>query len=192
MVSLAVRTDCLAMLLMAVLAGCGGAIASGNEPGEDVATEPDGVEEDPVPDVLPDEEPDVTETTGDCTELVWYQDADLDGFGGSEMTHVGCEPLPGYVDVGGDCHDGNYDVHPGQGSYFTEPYGEGSFDYNCDGLDEAESYDLHHCSIFDCAEGEGWNEAAAPDCGQSGAWVRCEQWGPVCNYNPSRRVQACR
>lgn len=180
--------------LALIVAGCGGAITSGAEPGEDAVTEPrvDAVEEaleDPVEDPEEEASPDAT---GDCTELVWYQDVDHDGFGTNEMTHTGCEPHPGYVGVGGDCDDDDWDVYPGQTAYFTEPYGEGSFDYNCDGYEEARSYDLHSCSLFDCIEGEGWNEPAAPGCGEDGAWVRCQQWGPVCNYEPSRRTQACR
>ncbi len=190
------RTVSLAMAVL-LAAGCGGTIASGAEPGEDAAQEPldDAVEEaadDPEPDPLDDPEPDGTEDAGDCTSLVWYQDVDHDGFGTNEMTHEGCEPPPGYVDVGGDCDDDDWDVYPGQPDYFTEPYGGGSYDYNCDGYEEAQSYDLHTCSIFNCIEGEGWNEPAAPACGESGAWVRCSVWGPVCNYEPSRRTQACR
>ncbi len=185
------------MMTVLLAAGCGGTIASGVEPGEDAAPEPqvDAVEEvveDPASDPLEDAAPDGPDDAGDCTELVWYQDVDHDGFGTNETTHTGCEPPPGYVDVGGDCDDDDWDAYPGQPAFFTEPCGEGSFDYNCDGYEEAQSYDLHTCSIFNCIEGEGWNEPAAPACGESGAWVRCSQWGPVCNYEPSRRTQACR
>ncbi len=45
-------------------------------------------------------------------DLNWYRDADGDGFGSPDDVVTGCEPLDGYVLVGGDCDDDNPSVHP--------------------------------------------------------------------------------
>ena len=34
---------------------------------------------------------------GDCDELMWFRDADGDGFGDSSITEFGCDPIPGFV-----------------------------------------------------------------------------------------------
>ena len=172
--------------------GCLGAVTTGVE--RDTSTTRDTlVEPEDEPDVpdVPDVpgEPDIPD---DCAGLVWYQDGDMDGFGGSDMTYTGCEPPPGYVEVGGDCDDANVQVHPGQYEFFTEPYGVGSYDYNCDGNVELRYPDLHGCTLLDCVVGEGWSTSAVPVCGDRAGWIHCEQWGPVCNYDPSMRTQGCR
>jgi len=38
------------------------------------------------------------------------------------------------VSHGGDCYDGNYLANPTEGSYFTTNRGDGSFDYDCNGV----------------------------------------------------------
>jgi hypothetical protein len=182
-----------------VLAGCFGAVSTigtrdtaEQDPLDDaldvVETVEDPVEDPAPPDVVPDE----GDANVDCTELVWYQDRDHDGFGGFDMTYTGCEPPPGYVDVGGDCADDEFDVHPGQYAFFTEPYGEGAWDYNCDGAIEPEYPDTHDCSILNCIDGEGWSGPAVAPCGERAAWVECRLWGPVCNYQPGWHTQGCR
>lgn len=92
--------------------------------------------------------PDVSEG-GDkqgCEDDIWYLDEDGDGFGG-EKSEVGCDPPEEgtWVREGGDCHDGNPDVFPGQKQYFETPYvvadgsGKKSFDYDCDGKEKNDS-----------------------------------------------------
>ena len=49
---------------------------------------------------------------------------------------------------GGDCMDTNSDVHPGQTTYFSTDRGDGSYDYNCDGV-----------------ESKYWNQIASGSCG---------------------------
>jgi hypothetical protein len=181
------------VLLVLLCTGCFGAVSTGVERDTTTTDTTEDVVEDTL--VEPEAEPDVddvVEIPDDCASLVWYQDADMDGYGGSETTYTGCEPPPGYVEVGGDCDDANFDVHPGQYDFFTEPYGVGSFDYNCDGNVELQYPDLHHCSLMDCAVGEGWSTSAVPVCGDRAGWIHCEMWGPVCNYDPSMRTQGCR
>jgi hypothetical protein len=46
-------------------------------------------------------------------DLAWYPDADGDGYGSKEGVIYGCEPLPGYSTMPGDCDDTNASIHPG-------------------------------------------------------------------------------
>lgn len=77
-----------------------------------------------------------------CTSSVlWYQDADGDGYGNSDSTMFTCPAPPGaWVLVGGDCDDAYATVHPGQNKYFGAPYQRAdntdSFDYDCSGTEE--------------------------------------------------------
>ncbi len=42
---------------------------------------------------------------GDCDELIWFRDADGDGFGDSSITEFGCDPIEGFVSNGVDDDD---------------------------------------------------------------------------------------
>lgn len=70
------------------------------------------------------------------TLTTYYRDADGDGYGNPSVTIQSCATTPpsGYVANGSDCYDSNADAHPGQGTYFNVTRGDGSFDYNCDGV----------------------------------------------------------
>ena len=66
-------------------------------------------------------------------DLALYTDADGDGFGGAGVTARACEPLPGLVEIAGDCDDADAATHPDA----TDTC-DGA-DNNCDGLvDEGE------------------------------------------------------
>jgi hypothetical protein len=88
---------------------------------------------------------------GPCVALtVFYPDVDADGYGDATKPKPACNAAAagqGYVAQGGDCHDGNNKVRPGQTQYFTDPYqtptGGSSYDYNCDGV-EAEQPGVAH------------------------------------------------
>jgi hypothetical protein len=74
-------------------------------------------------------------------QKLYYHDADQDSYGGTD-TMMACEPPgPYWVLQGGDCDDANPLVHPGQTTYFSQPYDRGgspSFDYDCDGKEDAD------------------------------------------------------
>lgn len=114
-----------------------------------------------------------------------YTDADGDGYGDA-ATAAHCTAL-GPV-VGGDCDDADPDVHPEQTRAFSEPRADGSFDYDCDGLEDGND-ELGTCPDTSGAEpvpgSEGWIEVcglatssgcesvlyeAPPACGKEGAW----------------------
>lgn len=83
-------------------------------------------------------------TTVVCLDpSTWYRDKDLDGYGTDIVSKVSCEaPAPtGWSQVGGDCQDDNPAVHPGQTTYFGQPFGTSgpdSFDYDCSGTEEGD------------------------------------------------------
>jgi hypothetical protein len=56
--------------------------------------------------------------------LLWYRDADGDGFGDAETIRRACAPPDGWVAVAGDCDDTRADVYPGAPEV-------------CDGVDNA-------------------------------------------------------
>lgn len=62
-----------------------------------------------------------------------YLDVDDDGFGGAQDVAHRCDPLlPGYVRTGGDCADGDPDIHPDAIELAPD---EARRDENCDGVD---------------------------------------------------------
>ncbi len=56
-----------------------------------------------------------------------YPDIDGDGYGDADGAVTTCEPMPGYILVGGDCDDENPDVNPGMEDVCN------GIDDNCDG-----------------------------------------------------------
>ena len=70
--------------------------------------------------------------SGCDTPVMWFYDADGDGFGAAAGEPAGCTPPPGYVLRDGDCDDFLPDVFPGA----REVCGDG-IDQDCDGGDAA-------------------------------------------------------
>ena len=61
----------------------------------------------------------LTEVDGDCDDnnvevkkIVWYVDADGDGFGLDSLQTESCTRPEGYAEQIGDCDDNNSDVYP--------------------------------------------------------------------------------
>ena len=100
-------------------------------------------------------------------ELVWYEDADGDGFGNNDEMIVGCGAPAGYISDNTDCNDDNAAVHPGA----VEITGNG-IDENCDNLDGNVGIDEIDASQFTLFPNPGtdnvsisfagtWNNAVA-------------------------------
>ena len=128
-------------------------------------------------------------STGLCSnEMI---DDDGDGFG----------PGP---ECGGDCHDGNATVNPGQSNFFDEPYPRDrlppAWDYNCDGDDEYElPGNIGRCCIGACDEPctlqfEGWDDPRfIPLCGGSANWlIACDNSSGPCERVVEERTRRCR
>lgn len=80
--------------------------------------------------------------------IIYYEDADGDGFGNSNRRRPSTFPPPGYVLFPGDCNDANPTIHPGQGELCN------GVDDNCNNvIDE-------NCRIyFRDADSDGWGDA---------------------------------
>ncbi|HVU50695.1 MAG TPA: hypothetical protein VHL80_08400, partial [Polyangia bacterium] len=78
-----------------------------------------------------------TPSPGSSPCTTYYLDEDGDGYGAVPLSDCDGSPPPfGYVAVGGDCCDVDASVHPGQLASFTAASACGSFDYDCDGVEQ--------------------------------------------------------
>ncbi|MFH1466160.1 MAG: MopE-related protein [Pseudomonadota bacterium] len=64
----------------------------------------------------------------------WYLDADGDGYGASASSVYGCAQPTGYVEVSGDCDDGDATISPGADELCWN-----GVDDDCDGLDDTDT-----------------------------------------------------
>ncbi len=116
---------------------------------------------------------------GACARpLTFHVDADRDGFGDPKKTQQACSPPAGHVEDGTDCADDEPRAFPGQKQFFATPRPDGSFDFDCDGLQSVrltlrasceENPDTKHC-----AASSGWDLRPSdkiPDCGQAADWA---------------------
>ncbi len=84
-------------------------------------------------------------------ELIWYQDADGDGYGDESSSLATCEQPSGYVDDPDDCDDDDPDIHPGAGDDCYD-----LTDNDCDGeTDEGDDW-------YQDADGDGYGDADIP------------------------------
>jgi hypothetical protein len=101
-----------------------------------------------------------------------YKDNDNDTYGGGNRV-VFCTPdglCPDtYVERSGDCYDYNDEVSPDQTKFFTSPYLNGDFDYNCDN-NESKDENCETCSTCkaigscDGSCGSGYDEKLEYNC----------------------------
>jgi len=64
--------------------------------------------------------------------VIWYLDADGDGFGNAAETETACAAPEGFVENSDDCDDSSASIHPDA----TEVCDENDVDENCDGLSD--------------------------------------------------------
>jgi Notch-like protein len=93
-----------------------------------------------------------------------------------------------------DCDDSNPDVFPGQTAYFTYDRGDGSFDYDCDGI-ETKQYNsiFQGCSMSplnNICVGSGWS--SVPYCGVTATWKYCSGGILPCSTIYATKTQSCK
>jgi hypothetical protein len=95
-----------------------------------------------------------------------------------------------------DCYDNNADAYPGQTQYFTVPTQPlfGTYDFNCDGINEPEYPDVSYCidSIYvGCYPTVRW-EGSVPSCGQAGEFAVSCDFTCTTVSTTTTQTQACR
>jgi hypothetical protein len=134
--------------------------------------------------------------SGIAEERSWHQDLDGDGFGNPENPVVSCVQPPDTVLDNTDCFDGNENAHPGQTAFFASDRGDGSFDYDCDGIQEQEYPVLGSCrtgSIGLCTGNPGWVDTESiPECGETESFLLGCSLAPPCSGSVFDRSQTCR
>lgn len=124
---------------------------------------------------------------------IFYRDVDGDSHGDGAQQQQACSRPAGYADQGGDCDDSDAKVFPGQSAFFTTRNKQGTFDYNCDNVEEPQHKTLEDCRLKDgSCVGEGW-VGILPFCGADGFFAPCKQDITGCSRGmPLPRKQACR
>lgn len=131
-------------------------------------------------------------TNDECVSGNCYVDADGDRYAPA----AGSKTCKASAQIAGtDCYDGNASAYPGSPSSSTASRGDGSFDFNCDGLQTPDSVFTpwygtdSFCSMqytgtfyYIYINGQCWNYNA----GQGGAYMMCDGGGthpPNCGQN---------
>ncbi|MFH1468108.1 MAG: MopE-related protein [Pseudomonadota bacterium] len=148
--------DAAPLLLAALLMGC----PSGHDPWD---LDGDGYDEnvdcnDHNDDVHPGAEEACNGRDDDCDGEVdegaatstWYRDSDGDGWGTEDDTVISCLTPSGYLLVGGDCDDGDRDIHPE------------ATDMACDGIDQ--DCDGEEADCRGLTDLPTWSSTVARDC----------------------------
>ena len=141
-------------------------------------------------------------TPPSCTTTYYYRDYDEDGYGDPTKSQCLSSPTGLYTSTNGnDCWDYNADAKPGQTEYFDSNRGDGSYDYDCDGIEERRYGVWGSCQLVStgCDYYPGWSNGNVPSCGLYRDWITaCElqfepYGGATCIEidEPSPRIQTC-
>ena len=102
--------------------------------------------------------------------LLWYMDADMDGFGDEDVWLYSCEDtVDGYVLDNQDCDDSNLDVHPDA----SEACADG-IDNDCDGEIDTDAVDTDWFRDAD-SDGYGNPDDTLSDCAPPSGYVGNDQ-----------------
>jgi hypothetical protein len=126
-----------------------------------------------------------------CTN--YYPDVDGDAYGDEDSFYrCYCAPTGTYTETDNDdCYDNNYSANPAQTAYFSAQRGDGSFDYNCNGVENKRYSALYACSLTSCTT--GWLDGSAPACGESETYVSsCTATACYATRTEVTRTQTCR
>ena len=124
----------------------------------------------------------------------WYHaDKDSDGWGAELDKKCLCQSNWQYDKLtGGDCYDDNWQAKPGQTGWFEDDRGDGSFDYNCDGIETYQMDPMFYCNGACNFSTPGWY-GFKPLCGQNGVYatVCLDLFGWVCDIKNVTMQAAC-
>jgi len=137
--------------------------------------------------------------------IAWYEDKDGDGFGNPKKHKQGCSSFaePGWSKLGTDCFDTNANARPGQTLRFLTDRGDGSFDFDCDGV-ESQAYPAvinpNACKVCgacvgECAGKVGFDCNAVPYCPSANVgfsqYTACGSKGTLYECNGSEWSNTC-
>ena len=141
-----------------------------------------------------------TDENGASGATTYYADIDSDGYGDLNQPVSACSQPGGFVTNSNDCYDANNNARPGNTSYYSSHRGDGSYDYDCNSVEDKQYTGSFSClwDVLSCSYNAGWS-SSAPVCGNSGTYLQgCEfdtslSWGTLCEYTSSQNLtQACR
>ena len=107
-----------------------------------------------------------------------FDDLDEDGDPDCVDVDIDGDGAEGTLGSGDDCDDLDSDVRPGQLAYFTWARTDGSFDYDCDGVETRQYPSGFTCVVHPGEPGwrSGNSPTPPPSCGVLGTW------GLYCNW----------
>ncbi len=131
----------------------------------------------------------------------YYEDLDGDNYGTASACL--CGPSGDYTGAyGSDCDDQDANVHPGQSNWFSTSSVNGSFDYDCNGVEEQQYPNtvIYDCDCLGvcvaCSVSQHGYSGSVPACGASGSWVTDCWVGDFpwtsCDLGSSAQTQTCR
>ena len=127
----------------------------------------------------------------------YYADADGDSYGYGSA-HCLCEASAAYsVGNSNDCYDYNSAANPTTTAWYTTDRGDGSYDYNCSGVEDKEDTTIGGC-VWDlgwdsfCNEDPAGWDGSAPSCGDSKDWIAdCYFDWFTCTPSYTTKTMAC-
>jgi len=122
-----------------------------------------------------------------------YVDSDGDGYGDPSTSTIACSGVSGWVANSSDCYDSNADANPTQGGYFATDRGDGSYDYDCNGVNDLQYTDRGSCGGWPaCTTYGGWANFVRA-CGTSDDYLTsCSTSLTSCTEYTEIRTQGCR
>ena len=131
--------------------------------------------------------------TGVVGTTTLYADSDGDGYGDPSSTTVACAGASGYVSNDSDCYDSNADANPSQAGYFTTDRGDGSYDYDCNGVNDVQYTSRGSCGGWPaCTTYSGW-AGFVQACGSTDDYLTsCSTSLGSCTEYTEVRTQGCR
>jgi hypothetical protein len=137
---------------------------------------------------------------GSSQPVKCFRDSDNDGHGNKEISRMFCvDCRRGWVPTEDDCYDNHNGAFPGSGLYYDRDRGDGSFDYDCDGVEtQQENLQPNGCSTT-CAAAQPCATSLAmlqARCGYASTPTLCENLcsttGTCSSSLGTGKVQQCR